>query len=124
MSLPQINYTVAIGITLLLFSIIFGVLILTGKIKVDMSSMIYNTTEGHTHTDRRLFQNLPVSTGKKDNESHINPMVFKTGNVFNTPQALASNCTDVLYPINMPNVNYGLPPINNDCGCLEFIQAP
>ena len=70
----------------------------------------------------------PTEKNPSCKPSSISPAPFKTGFVENSPQHSASVCygndNAIRYPINLPFVNYGLPPIPDNCECLEFIKAP
>lgn len=126
---------IASGLIVIVSSVILLSLILTGKIKIGGSKITQHDLNNHPQTGFQRVNiptdNTPQSCGAnraKDsngNDSYIDPKIFSTGIIQNTPQPLSSNCTDVMYPINLPNVHYGVSNVENpSCKCTEFIQAP
>ena len=75
---------------------------------------------------RRHTDDYPsVTTNRKVGDNYITPAEFNVGLIKNKPYKAANLCDDkALYPMRNLDVEYGLPPIPNDCPCAQFVQPP
>lgn len=104
-----------LGIVVFVAFLVVASLLFTGKIKIGPS----------TKTNDIVYK-APEKECGPNGDNFIAPKPFKVGALNNSPQSSANACGDgkFRYAINLPDVNYGLPKISDDCPCTEFIKAP
>jgi hypothetical protein len=70
--------------------------------------------------------NNPINPDVKDRKTnYITPRDFSVGLTPRDDYRSANLCNHkVLYPLNMLDVKYGIPPIPENCPCLQFIRPP
>jgi hypothetical protein len=108
-----------LAIVITLTALVVATLLFTGKIKIGSSHKKGDTTKDSGY-------HAPKKKCTADGHNTIAPKPFKTGAIKNSPQSSANACGDgkFRYAINLPGVDYGLPPVSDDCLCTEFIKAP
>lgn len=71
------------------------------------------------------YPSSTMSKQKVASDNYIAPAEFNVGLIKNKPYKAANLCDDqALYPMRNLDVEYGLPPIPNDCPCTQFIRPP
>ena len=111
-----------LGIIVSVAVLVVATLLFTGKIKIGSKKK----TDNAKNTAINSGNKAPEKECGPDGNNFIAPKPFKTGALKNSPQSSANTCGDgkFRYAINLPNVEYGLPKISDDCLCTEFIKAP
>ena len=95
--------------------IVFGVLLILSLISYGIYIAVKPKNDSSNNTTV-----VPI----KDNQpSFITPKPFRVGYLSNPPQKLANLCSNVMYPINPPYVDYGADNTRK-CDSLIFNSPP
>lgn len=101
--------------------VIIAVLIVIGlTIGILAAFGVFNPKSNNNHHDPSDENDYSVP--------YIDPQPFKTGYLTDPPQKLANLCSDVMYPVNPPYVQYGQwnggDCCSGKCDVDEFNSAP